>query len=512
MAVKNKETPQFVKDFWPRFSAKTATLSLILSLGSLIPMAITLYVSGIFGSNIMLAVILLFVQFVSVYLLLFAFAAFATRPTKYLLSALTFVTGERDGSTPPNANETRFKKTGLSAAIEAIYSAFSQEVVASSTTLDTTQKSLGVVLDTLTSGVVAFNESRTITYSNKAAPVTLTSDGVATLTLNFRPDNALEEWWDECEETTVHAEKTWYRVQGTQTESKERILYDVIAAYNKGAEDEVVLTIVNRSEDYSPSEDALDFIAFAAHELRGPITVIRGYLDVLQDELEDVLRDEQKELFHRLTVSANRLSTYINNILNTSKYDRRQLGVQLKQTSVAAAYAIVANDMSLRAQAHRRLLTVSIPDTLPMIAADTGSLSEVFANLIDNAIKYSNEGGAISVTAVSKGDTIEIAVKDQGIGMPANVISNLFQKFYRSHRSRETVAGTGIGLYISKAMVEAHGGTIAVTSEDGHGSTFTVILPTYDSVAEKLHSGETDGKELLGDGKSWIKNHAMYRG
>ncbi len=167
--------------------------------------------------------------------------------------------------------------------------------------------------------------------------------------------------------------------------------------------------------------------------------------------------------------------------------------------------------MQLRAQAQRRLLSVSIPAALPTIAADDGSLSEVFANLVDNAIKYSNEGGAITVAAVSKGDTVEISITDRGIGMPGNVVSNLFQKFYRSHRSRETVAGTGIGLYISKAIVESHGGTISVTSEDGRGSVFTVILPTYAVVAEKLKSGDNN-KELLSDGKSWINNHNMYRG
>lgn len=103
--------------------------------------------------------------------------------------------------------------------------------------------------------------------------------------------------------------------------------------------------------------------------------------------------------------------------------------------------------MQLRAQAQRHLLSVSIPAALPTIAADDGSLSEVFANLVDNAIKYSNEGGAILTPGRIKGDTVEISITDRGIGMPGNVVSNLFQKFYRSHRSRETVAGTGIGLY-----------------------------------------------------------------
>ena len=96
--------------------------------------------------------------------------------------------------------------------------------------------------------------------------------------------------------------------------------------------------------------------------------------------------------------------------------------------------------------------------------------------------------------------------------MPANVVNNLFQKFYRSHRSRETVAGSGIGLYISKAIVESHGGTISVHSTEGEGSTFTASIPTYASVAEKLADTDNNNQDLITHGKGWIKNHSMYRG
>ena len=95
--------------------------------------------------------------------------------------------------------------------------------------------------------------------------------------------------------------------------------------------------------------------------------------------------------------------------------------------------------------------------------------------------------------------------------MPESVVANLFQKFYRSHRSRETVAGTGIGLYISKAIVESHGGTISVRSQDGHGSTFTVSIPIYSTVADKLRASDNSNEELISEGRGWIKNHSMYR-
>jgi signal transduction histidine kinase len=168
--------------------------------------------------------------------------------------------------------------------------------------------------------------------------------------------------------------------------------------------------------------------------------------------------------------------------------------------------------MQLRAVSQNRLLAVEFPDDLPTVAADRGSISEVLGNLIDNAVKYSNEGGIVNVTAATDGDFVRVSVEDHGIGMPSSVVSNLFHKFYRSHRSRETVAGTGIGLYISKAIVESHGGTISVRSQEGKGSTFEFRLPIYATVADKLREHDNSNEGLIEHGEGWIKNHAMYRG
>jgi len=187
--------------------------------------------------------------------------------------------------------------------------------------------------------------------------------------------------------------------------------------------------MIDRTQIYAEDEENLDFISFAAHELRGPITVIKGYVDILQDELADVLQGDQVELFRRLAVSSSRLSGYIDNILNTSRYDRRHLKMNLVEDTVKNVYAMIEDDMQLRASSQGRVLSTQFPEDLPTIAADRASLSEVLGNLIDNAIKYSYEGGVINVTAKVNGDFVEVAVQDNGIGMPESVVSNLFQNF-----------------------------------------------------------------------------------
>jgi signal transduction histidine kinase len=118
----------------------------------------------------------------------------------------------------------------------------------------------------------------------------------------------------------------------------------------------------------------------------------------------------------------------------------------------------------------------------------------------------------VHVTAQQVPGFIEISVIDRGIGMPSSVLPNLFHKFYRSHRSRETVAGTGIGLYICKAIVSSHGGIITARSVENEGSTFSFTLPIYDTVAEKLRAGNNSNASLIEHGSGWIRNHSLYRG
>jgi len=519
------DKPQLVKDFFPKFKRGAIFLIIILQVFILIGIAVALQYFGFFDENPFAFVMTLIAQSVLgvvASLILFRFVA---QPIKHLLAAITHIAGEPTNSTLPNPNEAHFARTGFKPVLQTLYQlaadapdpiADGEKQIASTSTGQVvhsdTKASIEAALDATLCGFVIMNSDRKITYANKATPLRIDQSGVQSLDLLFNENDTIEKWWDECDETAVRAEHTWPRIPNKLPNEEDRRYFDVIASYNKGTSSEVVITLIDRTHLYSVGEEELDFIAFAAHELRGPITVIRGYLDVLQDELSEVLEPEQKELFHRLTVSANRLSGYVNNILNTSRFDRRHLKMHLAQTNLLAVYDSVRDDMDLRASAQARSLTVTIPDGLPDIAADTASLGEVFANLIDNAIKYSNEGGAISVTASSKGDTVEVEIEDHGIGMPGNVVSNLFQKFYRSHRSRETVAGTGIGLYISKAIVESHGGNISVRSEEGHGSTFTVSLPTYQVVADKLKAGNNGNEVLINNEGGWIKNHNMYRG
>lgn len=367
------------------------------------------------------------------------------------------------------------------------------------------------LLDHLPIGIVVLNSKREIIYANKAAP---TRGGGKELNVNFSENDSLSMWLDQVVGKNISASHWWKRLRQTNIESEDtRQFFDMLALYQQEGDSaiETILVSIDRTEEYSIDEDDLDFTALAAHELRGPITVIKGYLDVLRQELD--LTDDQKAFFERLDVSADRLTTYINNILNVSRYDRRHLQLHLKEEALARVYQSVGDDLDLRARTHHRMLNVNIPEDLPAIAADRGSLSEVIVNLVDNAIKYSNEGGLIVVDAKAIDNFVEVSVQDNGIGIPGALLGHIFDKFYRSHRSRENTVGTGLGLYITKAIVESHGGSISVRSEESHGTTFSFTIPTYASIADKLAKSDNSNESVIQKKeKKYIKNHSMYRG
>ena len=435
---------------------------------------------------------------------------FISKPMRDILYAAAYKTGELTAEKPVKINSPAHARTGFQTVLEAIYT----NGAPAKPTAQKASSQLDAIIQSFNHtpcGIVVLDHQKNIIFANETAPVVSNMDGVLTLGLDFIDEISINEWIQEVAKDNITAHHQWTRVPAQSKTSAPQKFYDVSASYEKGAAGETVIILFDRSAKYLPEEEDLNFIAFAAHELRGPITVIRGYLDILEQELHDRLRDDEPQLFNRLTVSANRLSSYINNILNVSKFDRHHLYVHLREDTLEAIYATIADDMQLRASAQHRMLNVSIPSDLPTVAADRGSIGEVISNLIDNAIKYSFEGGVIQVSAVQKGEFVEVSVSDNGGGMPAGVIKNLFRKINRSHRSRETVSGTGIGLYICKAFVESHGGSISARSQEKQGSIFSFTIPVYASVKEKLlEDGQLNNRLIRTDG-GWIKNHKMYR-
>lgn len=507
---------QKIRDFWPKTRKRALLLTISMEAILAVVVVSSLMVTGVaIGSTqLVFVTIAILAAAVGINIVL---AHVLLAPLKDLSAALTHISGEPSDVIPPNSTAIARQYDGLEPLLELIYGLSSQQGEPYNDAASNTNTAMIISrgLDQTSGGLVICNEDGTILYASQHAPVTRLEGTTPELSLIFDVDQSFNEWLETCRNKHVKSEFVWRRVADRLAGDPDRRIYDVIATYEKGSPAPVVILAYDRTMTYQPEDDQLDFISFAAHELRGPVTVIRGYLDVFREELENPTFDvrERKALLSRLIVSSNRLSGYITNILNTSRYDRRHLKVNLREYTLSQIYSTIADDMSLRASTQNRLLTIQLPSTLPTVAADPSSLSEVFSNLIDNALKYSHEGGTVTVSAAADRDFVVVSVTDHGIGMPSSVVGNLFHKFYRSHRSRETVSGTGIGLYIAKAIVETHGGVIEAKSVEGRGSTFSFSVPIYASVADKLakNAGTNAGIVRKGN-EGWIKNHAKIRG
>lgn len=432
-------------------------------------------------------------------------------PIKIITSVLSQLCDEDTTLTPPNVNDLMGPTNAeLRLIISKIYTAF-DALNNKMPSTDHRQDTLKLaVLNTLPIGVIALDSQLRIIYANTKAPVIKEHDN-RYIQLDFSTDSQdLEQWLTDALKNTINAQKTWTHIQNVPAGSTiDRHVYDIVASYQRNDTSNIaaIIITIDRTDEYVDSEGSMDFVTLAAHELRGPITVIRGYLDMLDEELRPTLSIEQKDLIDRLNVSARRLSSYVNNILNASRYDRRHLKLNLRETRVIDIQKDIENDMNLRASTLNRHISWAIPDNLPTVAADESSISEALSNLIDNAIKYSHDGGIINVRAELLGDFIGISVIDHGTGIPPAIAEHLFSKFYRSHRTSSAVGGSGLGLYISRAIVESHGGHISVQSVEGEGSTFTITLPIYGRVRSKLENGSNQLLVRSGNNDEKISNH-----
>lgn len=444
----------------------------------------------------------------------YVFLKIVLYPTDMLARALIQLGDEKSTLPPPNRNDPKVVKIGLKPLLDEIYDLAEKAKRCEQQTLSVNERLLRSLLGALPVGFIAMDAHHNIIASNELAPTYYPQKDRQAVQLDFTDvADSLSIWLRDVEKNAVEAEKLWTRIQNVPPGQDGRKIYDVMVHYKKNAPSgiETFIVTVDRTEEYLENESNMDFIALAAHELRGPITVIRGYLDILDEQMASQLSSEQHELIDRLNVSANRLSAYVNNILNVSRYDRRHLQLKLTETRVDDIIGDIRDDMELRARTLDRHLNFNVPHELPTVAADRSSISEVLSNLIDNAIKYSHDGGQIEVGAAIDGDFVEISVRDHGIGIPAVVAQHLFSKFYRSHRSRGAVSGSGLGLYISRAIVESHGGHISVESREDEGSTFTFTLPIFSTVAGQLATSDGSNTELIRDGGNWIRNHGTIK-
>jgi two-component system, NtrC family, sensor histidine kinase KinB len=221
-----------------------------------------------------------------------------------------------------------------------------------------------------------------------------------------------------------------------------------------------------------------EFVMMASHELRTPLTSIGMSIDLLREKTVSKLNESERELLSVAYEESQRLRALVNDLLDLSKIEEGKIDMEF--TSVQAQTLFEKAISSLKTQAEERSidLSSSVPVDLPNIKADPAKIVWVLVNLIANALRYTDRGGHISLRAEKIGAFVQISVQDNGIGIPYEYQSRIFEKFVQVKGSGYE-GGSGLGLAISKEIVRAHGGAIWVESEPGKGSTFAFTIPIF---------------------------------
>ncbi len=262
-----------------------------------------------------------------------------------------------------------------------------------------------------------------------------------------------------------------------------RLVFD-----NKGEFDGAVLVYKDITDLMSALKVKDEFVASVSHELRTPLTVIRGYLDlVLEGSGIDGKVKQHLQVVRR---NADRLLHMVDDLLLAAHFEQGRLIVDRRDTELAGLVTEAVADHGPRAEAAG--ITVEFASRGPaVVAGDQVRLRQVVDNLLSNAIKYTPSGGAVSVLLEPRGSVVELVVTDSGIGISAEDRQRLFTRFFRSPQAEAmAIPGVGLGLAITRAIVESHHGSIELESEVGRGSTFRVRLPLH--TMRDLVAGEPD--------------------
>lgn len=216
------------------------------------------------------------------------------------------------------------------------------------------------------------------------------------------------------------------------------------------------------------------FISVISHELKTPVALIKGYVSTLRREDAVWDREIVQDSLAVIEEEADRLTELIENLLDATRLQAGVLAINSADVDIAALARRIAE--RFKTQTSRHTIEVNIPENFPIVLGDEDRLAQVLSNLISNAIKYSPNGGKIRISGKALPEQVVICVSDQGAGIAATDIPFVFERFYRSEDASRSTKGAGLGLYLARAVVEAHGGRIWVDSKPGEGARICFSL------------------------------------
>ncbi|MBS0615299.1 MAG: PAS domain-containing protein [Verrucomicrobia bacterium] len=329
------------------------------------------------------------------------------------------------------------------------------------------------ILESLVEGVIALDNEGHVKYINKTAKDMLKLSPAPALGEFLSDLEGHTELLKRCHTLLAEARKDGSMRMDTFVMQNGGKTYLDLIAVPKPYEGGAVLVIQDKSSQYQVVEMGKDFIANASHELRTPITIIKGFAETLQD-LPEISPELLNDIVEKIVRNCHRMETLVKNLLTLSDIESLPFA-RVQECDVAA---LLDNCKQMLLAVHEEVqIGIQAPDEL-LIQADPDLLELALMNLMENAVKYSPKPAKITLTARSTNGDAQIDIADQGMGIPPDDLPHIFERFFTVDKARSrSMGGAGLGLSLVKTIIEKHGGTITATSTLGKGTTFTIRLP-----------------------------------
>ena len=345
---------------------------------------------------------------------------------------------------------------------------------------------LSAVLDTMSDGVIVVDSREEATLINSAAAALFGGEAQARRAplsaVNI--DHQLRQLFAACR---AAGERQYAEIVLT---SGRRTVSAVVTPLEDEQEGEMLVTLHDLTELRQVETSRREFVSNVSHELRTPLSSIKAMAETLEDGGLDDHRINA-DYIRRIRVETDRMTTLVNDLLELTRLQSGQEDMEAHPVDIASViqeegrrYADIARSLGIEAR-------VSLPDALPKVAAQEDRMRQVVRNLLDNALKFTQEDGRIDVSAsTDNGRIVEVRVSDNGIGIPPESLPHIFERFYKVERSRRD-AGSGLGLAIVKNIVQAFGGQVQAESKEGEGSTLSFTVPTAEDAGGSEGAAQT---------------------
>ena len=330
------------------------------------------------------------------------------------------------------------------------------------------------VLTALTDGLLVVDSSQHILICNPAFEQLYGQSRIATGTalLDIIRDS------DVIEPIRAALDQARARVaEVTAPDRKKQLQLTAVPITQNGEASGVVAVFHDISRLKQADEIRRDFVANVSHELRTPLSIFHGNLETLL-EAGDLDENETRHIYEVMKRHSDRLNLLVNDLLSLARLESKEANLQLAEIKLRDFLESVTRDWAKRLAGKNLRLELEVPDNFPTLRVDERRLEEVVHNLLDNAVKYSHQNGRILIQAGAPDQEVVLSVRDEGVGIAANDLPRIFERFYRADRARSReLGGTGLGLSIVKHIAQLHGGRVEAESTLGQGTTIRVMLP-----------------------------------